>query len=104
MLDLLARKCLGGDILVSLANLHLENHEWGEAKICIERAFEKGDLIDFERAVKLLNDINGRLGVNPDGNASHRSNELASDSITTELALRLPRKPHIAHTSLHQSA
>jgi uncharacterized protein HemY len=73
MLDLLAKKCRGGDLYVSLASLHLHNNEWGKAKIAIERAFEKGNLVDHASAVRLLIDVNSRLGVRYDRDAACRS-------------------------------
>jgi hypothetical protein len=39
------------------------NNEWGKAKIAIERAFEKGNLVDHESAVRLLVDVNSQLGI-----------------------------------------
>lgn len=73
MLDLLAMKCSGGELYVSLASRYLRDNEWGKAKIAIERAFEKGNLVDHESALKLLIEVNSRLGVRQDQHPACRS-------------------------------
>jgi len=70
MLELLAIKCRSGDAYVSLANRYLHNNEWGKASIAIERGPEKGDLDDPESVLKLLSDVNSRLGIGREDNTA----------------------------------
>lgn len=63
MIEELAKKVHSGDVFVGLAALHLSNNEWGRAKTAIDQALRKGGLSDQNRAISLLEDINGRLGI-----------------------------------------
>ena len=50
MLDLLCRKSSSGDLDVNLAMRHLASHEWGRARMTLERALAKGRLSEPEQA------------------------------------------------------
>jgi len=63
MLDLLARKASTGDLYVNMAEHHLENHEWGQAIMAIEKAVAKGRLSEPDRVGTVLRDIHDRLGI-----------------------------------------
>jgi hypothetical protein len=63
MLDLLSRKASSGDLYVNMAQGHLQKHEWGMAKISVERALAKGALSEPGRARELLQDACARLAV-----------------------------------------
>ena len=63
MLDLLCRKSSSGDLEVNLARHHLACHEWGRARIALERGLAKGRLSDPEQARMLMRDVCNRLGV-----------------------------------------
>jgi hypothetical protein len=65
MLEILSHKVAAGDLYVSLAQRHLANHEWGQARIAIEKGIAKGRLSDSRQAGKLLRDICHRLGIDP---------------------------------------
>ena len=65
MIDILSRKSATGDLYVTLARRHLESHEWGQAKIAVEKGIAKGRLSDPGQAGELLRDICYRLGINP---------------------------------------
>ncbi len=63
MLDLLCRKSSSGDLDVNLARHHLASHEWGRARMTLERALAKGRLSEPEQARILLQEVRDRLGV-----------------------------------------
>jgi hypothetical protein len=63
MLDLLSKKASSGDLYVNMAQDHLQKHEWGMAKISVERALAKGALSEPGRARDLLREICVRLAV-----------------------------------------
>jgi hypothetical protein len=63
MLDLLCRKSNCGDLEVNLAMRHLANHEWGRARMALERGLAKGLLSEPEQAHLLLQEVRARLGV-----------------------------------------
>jgi len=63
MLDLLCRKSSSGDLEVNLARRHLATHEWGRARMALERGLAKGRLSEPERARILLQEVCDRLGV-----------------------------------------
>ena len=63
MLDLLCRKSSSGDLDVNLARRHLASHEWGWARMTLERALAKGRLSEPEQARILLQEVRDRLGV-----------------------------------------
>jgi hypothetical protein len=63
MLDLLCRKSSSGDLDVNLARRHLANHEWGRARMTLERALDKGRLSEPETVSTLLQEVCDRLGV-----------------------------------------
>lgn len=63
MLDLLCRKSSNGDLDVNLARRHLASHEWGRARMTLERALAKGRLSEPEQARILLQEVRDRLGV-----------------------------------------
>ncbi|MCB1695648.1 MAG: hypothetical protein KDI34_05415 [Halioglobus sp.] len=63
MLDLLCRKSNCGDLEVNLAMRHLASHEWGRARMTLERALAKGRLSEPETARTLLQEVCDRLGV-----------------------------------------
>ena len=65
MIDCLSRKVDAGDLYVNLARRHLANHEWGNARIAIEKGIAKGRLSNPRQASELLHDICFRLGINP---------------------------------------
>jgi hypothetical protein len=67
MLDLLSGKSSSGDLYVNLAVRHLEGHEWGQAKMAIEKGLSKGRLTEPDKAVRLLQDVCYRMGVSFDG-------------------------------------
>ena len=49
MLDLLCRKSNCGDLEVNLAMRHLASHEWGRARMTLERALAKGGYLSRRR-------------------------------------------------------
>ncbi|PLW69908.1 hypothetical protein DWB85_17165 [Seongchinamella sediminis] len=63
MLQFLCRKSISGDIDVNLAMRHLASHEWGRARVILERALAKGRLSEPEQARILLQEARDRLGV-----------------------------------------
>ena len=63
MLDLLCRKSACGDLKVNLARHYLACHEWGRARLVLERGLAKGRLSEPEQAHLLLREIRHRLGV-----------------------------------------
>ena len=63
MLDLLSRKSSSGDLDVNLAMRHLASHEWGRARMTLERALAKGRLSEPETVSTLLQEVCNRLGV-----------------------------------------
>ncbi len=63
MLDLLCRKSTCGDLEVNLARHHLACHEWGRARLALERGLAKGQLSEPEQAQMLLQEVWDRLGV-----------------------------------------
>ncbi len=65
MIDVLSRKVAAGDLYINLARRHLANHEWGEARIAVEKGIAKGRLSDPRQAGRLLRDICSRLGIDP---------------------------------------
>lgn len=62
MLDLLCRKSSCGDLEVNLARHHLACHEWGRARLALERGLAKGQLSEPEQAQMLLQEVRDRLG------------------------------------------
>lgn len=54
MIDLLAEKSSNGDLYIVQATLYMANHEWGLARIAIEKGIAKGDLSNPERAYTLM--------------------------------------------------
>jgi len=64
MLDLLSRKASSGDLYITMAQAHLQKHEWGLAKLSVEKALAKGALSEPDHARELLQDICGRLAIN----------------------------------------
>lgn len=64
MIELLSRKSTSGDLLISLARHHLENHEWGLARLAVEDGLARGHLSDPDLAHELLQDVARRMGVN----------------------------------------
>ena len=64
MMDLLSKKTNSGDLYVNLAERDLECHEWGQAKMAIEKGIAKGGLVEPDKAVRLLRDVCHRMGVN----------------------------------------
>ena len=62
MLDLLCRKSTCGDLEVNLARRHLACHEWGRARLALERGLAKGQLSEPEQAQMLLQEVRDRLG------------------------------------------
>ena len=58
----LAGKVAGGDVYMNLAILHLEKHEWGLARLAIEKAFAKARLSDRAAAIALQQEIYQRMG------------------------------------------
>ena len=63
MLDLLCRKSGCGDLDVNLARRHLACHEWGRARLALERGLAKGRLSEPEQARLLLQEIRDRMGI-----------------------------------------
>ena len=63
MLDWICRKSCSGDVDVNLAKRHLAAHEWGQARIALERALAKGQLSEPQRARILLQDVCERMAV-----------------------------------------
>lgn len=63
MLDLLCRRSTCGDLEVNLARYHLACHEWGRARLALERGLAKGRLSEPEQARMLLQEVWDRLGV-----------------------------------------
>jgi hypothetical protein len=61
MIDLLAGKCVTGDISVNMAQQLMSKQEWGLAKRAVEQALEKGGLSNPASAQRLLEDISQRL-------------------------------------------
>ena len=67
MLDLLSRKTTRGDLDVNLARRHLACHEWGRARLALERGLAKGGLSEPAQARILLQEVRDRLGVGVSG-------------------------------------
>lgn len=42
MLNLLSKKASSGDLYINLAQNYLQKHEWGLARMSVERALAKG--------------------------------------------------------------
>lgn len=63
MIDLLSGKASSGDLYLNMAMRYLEQHEWGQAMIAIERAVAKGRLSEPGRFDTVLHDIRDRLGL-----------------------------------------
>lgn len=57
MLDLLCRKSNGGNLDVNLAREHLARHEWGQARMALERGLAKGGLSEPQEARALLREV-----------------------------------------------
>ena len=62
MLDLLCRKSSGGDLDVNLAKQYLARHEWGQARMALERGLAKGGLSEPQGARALLQEVQACLG------------------------------------------
>jgi hypothetical protein len=95
MIDLLSKKANSGDLYINLAVLYLEGHEWGRAKMAIEKGLTKGGLVEPEKAFRLLRDVCQRMGV-----SSHSS----PNPHTADPDPSPSHKPHTAHTQYPQSA
>jgi len=63
MIDLVARKSMGGEVCINKAKMHLARHEWGLARMAVEDGIHKGGLDDHGEVERLLQDILLRLGV-----------------------------------------
>jgi hypothetical protein len=63
MLNLLSKKASSGDLYINLAQGYLQKHEWGLARMSVERAFAKGALSEPDHALELLQDIHQRLAI-----------------------------------------
>ena len=63
MLDLLCRKSSCADLDVNLARQYLARHEWGRARMALEKGLAKGRLSEPEQARILLQEVCDRLGV-----------------------------------------
>ncbi|MCB1696090.1 MAG: hypothetical protein H6987_03515 [Pseudomonadales bacterium] len=63
MIDLLSRNARSGDIYINIALLHLENQEWGRARMALENGISKGRLSEPDKASALLQDTYRRLGI-----------------------------------------
>jgi len=61
MIALLSRKAYSGDLYINMAMGYLENDEWGQAMMAVEKALAKGRLSEPERADALLQDLRARL-------------------------------------------
>lgn len=65
MIDLLSKKVRGGDMYIFIARQHLDNQEWGRARMALENGIAKGRLSEPDKASALLQDTYTRLGINP---------------------------------------
>ena len=63
MLDLLCRRSSCADLDINLARQYLARHEWGQARMALERGLAKGRLSEPEKARDLLQEVCERLGV-----------------------------------------
>ena len=63
MLDLLCRKSSCADLQVNLARQYLASHEWGRARMALEKGLAQGRLSEPEQARILLQEVCDRLGV-----------------------------------------
>ena len=63
MLDLLCRKSACGDLKVNLARHYLACHEWGRARLTLEKGLAKGRLSEPEQARMLSQEVWDHLGV-----------------------------------------
>ena len=72
MLDLLSKKTACGDIYINLAKRHLGNHEWGQARMAIEKGLAKGRLSGPDQACAVLQEICERLGIRSVRDSSNR--------------------------------
>ena len=63
MLELLAGKSQGGGVVVNLARQYLDNHEWGRARILLQKNSDKCEGEDLNQARHLLYEACQRLGM-----------------------------------------
>ena len=63
MIELLARKSASGDLFINLAKHHLQEHEWGLARMAILEGLSRGKLSDLDQALAMLEDICLRLSI-----------------------------------------
>ena len=63
MLELLCRRSKCADLDVNLAWQYLARHEWGQARMALERGLAKGQLSEPEKARDLLQEVCDRLGI-----------------------------------------
>ena len=63
MLELLARKSQGGGVVVNLARHYLDNHEWGRARILLQKQAGKCEGEELNQARHLLYEACQRLGM-----------------------------------------
>ncbi len=61
MIDLVARKSLGGEVYINKARQHLVRHEWGLAMKALERGLDKGGLEDRREGERMLEEVRRRL-------------------------------------------
>ncbi|MDA9091648.1 hypothetical protein OAE19_02245 [Porticoccaceae bacterium] len=60
---MLSKKSSSGDLYIDLAMRHLENHEWGLARMAIHNGIAKGRLSEPDQACAILQDVYDRLGI-----------------------------------------
>lgn len=63
MIDLLSKKARGGDLYINIARQYLDGHEWGRARMALEKGIAKGRLSEPDKASALLQDTYIRLGI-----------------------------------------
>lgn len=61
MIDLVASKSCSGEIFLNKARQHLARHEWGQARMAIERGLSKGGLKNLREGQQLLDEVSRRL-------------------------------------------
>lgn len=63
MIELLSKKTSSGDLYINMARDYLSKHEWGLAKMSVERGLDKGALSEPNHARELLQEIRLRLAI-----------------------------------------
>jgi len=63
MLELIARNSQTGEVALNAARRYVERHEWGQARLLLEAALEKGFLSEPQQARAMLRDVCKRMDI-----------------------------------------